>query len=415
MNETSSSILKTVTGHVLVVDDEENNRELLRDLLEEQGHQVTEAENGEQALERVKKAPPEVILLDVMMPGMDGFEVCRRLKADPETAPIPILLVTSLTGRSDRLTGIEAGANDFISKPIDTQDVLLRVRNAVYTRHLYNTVQENYEKVQKLEKEERVLLEKTLLGGIKVLTDVLSLANPTAFSHVARLKKYVGSIAKELGLANTWEFELAATFSLLGCIALPATLMDKVYSGAKLEDSERKMYLEHPKIGSDLIKNIPRLENIAAMISAQQKKFQRSAPNSELKKENRIALGGLILKTAQIFDQLLGATLPTADLFQQVEFKLGHNVPEIIEALRNLEASIERKVMISVSIDALDRTMVLAQDVRATNGLLLVPEGQEVTFPVIARLRNHAKGIGVIQPIQVSTKSGPGAEKKLTE
>ncbi len=411
MNETSSSILEPLTGHILVVDDEEQNRELLRDLLEEQGHQVTEAEYGEQALARVKKAPPDVILLDVMMPGMDGYEVCRRLKANPETAPIPILLVTALKERSERLAGIEAGANDFISKPIDNQELLLRVRNAVYTRHLYNRAQESSEKAQKLEKEQRVLLEKTLLGSIKVLTDVLSLANPTAFSHVSRLKKYVGSIAKELGLANIWEFELAATYSLLGCIALPATILDKVYTGAVLEDSEREMYLEHPKIGSDLIKNIPRLENIAAMISAQQKKFQRSAPNSDWKKENRIALGGFILKVAHIFDQLLSTTLPTADLFQQVEFKLGRNVPEIIEALRNLEAGIERKVMISVSIDALDRTMVLAQDVRAKNGLLLVPEGQEVTFPVIARLRNHDKGIGVIQPIQVNTKSGSGAKK----
>ena len=415
MNETSSSILETLTGHVLVVDDEEQNRDLLRDLVEEQGHQVTEADHGEQALASVKKAPPDVILLDVMMPGMDGYEVCRRLKADPETAPIPILLVTALKERSERLIGIEAGANDFISKPVDNQDVLLRVRNAVYTRHLYNTVQENYEEVQKLEKEERLLLEKTLLGSIKILTDVLSLANPTAFCHASRIKKYVGSIAKELGLANIWEFELAATFSLLGCIALPATLMDKVYTGSKLEDSERKMYLEHPKIGSDLIKHIPRLGNVAAMISAQQKKFQRSAPDSDLKKENRIALGGLILKTAQIFDQLLGATLPTADLFQQVEFKLGHNVPEMIEALRKIEAGIERKVMVSISIDALDRTMVVAQDILATNGTLLVPEGQEVTFPVIARLRNHDKGIGVIQPIKVSTKAGPSAPIKLTE
>ena len=106
-------------GRVLVVDDEEPNRVLLRDWLEAQGHAVTEAADGEQALEAVGSTAPDVILLDVMLPRMDGFEVCRRLKADARTAPIPILLITALTDRQDRLAGIQAGANDFLTKPID--------------------------------------------------------------------------------------------------------------------------------------------------------------------------------------------------------------------------------------------------------------------------------------------------------
>src|SRR5205823_5958408 len=114
-------------GRVLVVDDEEPNRLLLRDWLEAQGHEVTEAVDGEQTLELVASTPPDVILLDVMLPKVDGFEVCRRLKADARTAPIPILLITALTDRRDRLAGIQAGANDFLTKPIDTQDVALRV------------------------------------------------------------------------------------------------------------------------------------------------------------------------------------------------------------------------------------------------------------------------------------------------
>src|SRR5262245_28941008 len=96
------------SGRVLVVDDEEHNRVLLRDLLEARGHQVREAVDGEQALDEVASSAPDVILLDVMLPKVDGFEVCRRLKADARTAPIPILLITVLADRHDRLTGIEA-------------------------------------------------------------------------------------------------------------------------------------------------------------------------------------------------------------------------------------------------------------------------------------------------------------------
>jgi two-component system sensor histidine kinase/response regulator len=151
MNREGSDASWPSSGRVLIVDDEEPNRVLLRDLLEARGHQVTEAEDGEQALDEVASSAPDVILLDVMLPKMDGFEVCRRLKADAQTAPIPILLITVLTDRQDRLTGIEAGANDFLTKPIDTQDVPLRVGNALYTKRLYDQLADNYQRLRELE------------------------------------------------------------------------------------------------------------------------------------------------------------------------------------------------------------------------------------------------------------------------
>ena len=126
------------TGRVLVVDDEDYNRLLLRDLLAEQGHEVAEAADGVQALSAVAGHPPDIVLLDVMMPGMDGFEVCKRLKQEPQSAHIPVLMVTALRDREDRLQGIRAGADDFLSKPIDVQEVLLRVRNGIYAKQLFD-------------------------------------------------------------------------------------------------------------------------------------------------------------------------------------------------------------------------------------------------------------------------------------
>jgi CheY-like chemotaxis protein len=131
MNTAPSDVLTVQAGRVLVADDEENNRTLLRELLQAHGHEVTEAVDGEQALQEVTSSSPDVVILDVMMPKLNGFAVCRRLKEDPRTATVPILLITALADRQDRLTGIGAGANDFLTKPIDTQDVLLRVRDAI--------------------------------------------------------------------------------------------------------------------------------------------------------------------------------------------------------------------------------------------------------------------------------------------
>ena len=139
------------TGRVLVVDDEENNRQLLRVILEAQGHRVFEAVDGIGALERVVEDRPDVVLLDVLMPKMNGNDVCRKLKGSPQTASIPVILISGLRTREDMLKGIEAGANDFLSKPIDTRDVTLRVRNAVQTSHLYERLEESYNRLQKLE------------------------------------------------------------------------------------------------------------------------------------------------------------------------------------------------------------------------------------------------------------------------
>jgi two-component system, sensor histidine kinase and response regulator len=138
-------------GVVLVVDDEAMNRELLHDLLEVRAYTVLAASDGEEGLSIAREQLPDAVLLDVMMPRIDGFEVCRLLKADERTAFIPVLLVTSLDAREDRLKGIEAGANDFITKPIDSADLLLRVRNAVSTKRLYDQVARQYRHLQSLE------------------------------------------------------------------------------------------------------------------------------------------------------------------------------------------------------------------------------------------------------------------------
>lgn len=137
-------------GFVLVVDDEEQNRTLLRDPLEARGFEVMEAENGMQALEKIADRPPDVVLLDLMMPKMDGFEVCRRLRKYADTAHLPVLMITALSQRADRLMGIKAGANDFLNKPIDIQDVILRVGNAVYAKRLHDQLQLEQEKSERL-------------------------------------------------------------------------------------------------------------------------------------------------------------------------------------------------------------------------------------------------------------------------
>jgi signal transduction histidine kinase len=145
------SLTEGITGRILIVDDERAIRMVLRDVLEAEGHEVFEARDGGEALDAIARAAPDVALVDVMMPVADGPEVCRRLRADPATAFLPVLLMTGLTYRDERLRAIRAGASDFLVKPLDAQDVVLRVRNAVLAKRLFERVREDNERLRQLE------------------------------------------------------------------------------------------------------------------------------------------------------------------------------------------------------------------------------------------------------------------------
>ncbi len=120
-----------MSARILVVDDIMPNVKLLEAKLQNEYYNVICAYSGQEALEKVKNDRPDLVLLDVMMPEMDGFEVCRRIKADPETEHIPVVMVTALTESSDRVTGLEAGADDFLTKPLDDTALMSRVRSLV--------------------------------------------------------------------------------------------------------------------------------------------------------------------------------------------------------------------------------------------------------------------------------------------
>jgi adenylate cyclase len=127
-------------GHVLVVDDTPQNVKLLADLLRAEGYHVSTATSGPEALVSIAAEAPDLVLLDVMMPGMSGYEVCRRLRHDAGTSLLPVVLVTALDAGEERIKGIDAGADDFLTKPVNTAEMLARVRSLLRIRTLHETV-----------------------------------------------------------------------------------------------------------------------------------------------------------------------------------------------------------------------------------------------------------------------------------
>jgi adenylate cyclase len=130
-----------VTGaKILVVDDTPANLKLLVDVLSATGYAASGAVNGEEALAAIERDPPDLVLLDIMMPGLSGYDVCRRLRANPTTALLPVVLCTSLDPQQERLHGIEAGADDFITKPINRPELLARVKSLLRIKNLQDEV-----------------------------------------------------------------------------------------------------------------------------------------------------------------------------------------------------------------------------------------------------------------------------------
>jgi adenylate cyclase len=126
---------------ILVVDDTPNNVKLLADLLASRGYEVVTATDGDEGLERVRDSKPDLVLLDVMMPRMNGYDTCRAIRADPETGILPVVMVTALDPSGERIKGIEAGADDFLTKPINMQELLARVKSLLRIQSLFQQVE----------------------------------------------------------------------------------------------------------------------------------------------------------------------------------------------------------------------------------------------------------------------------------
>jgi len=141
------------TPAILVVDDNQQNRELLQAYLEDVECRTIPASDGPEALKIIAKDPPDLILLDVMMPKMSGFEVCRRVKNDPKTSDIPVIMVTALNEFGDIERGIDSGTDDFLSKPVNKLELLTRVKTMLKLKHLTDKLQRTLAYLNEIEKQ----------------------------------------------------------------------------------------------------------------------------------------------------------------------------------------------------------------------------------------------------------------------
>ncbi len=172
---------------VLIVDDEPRNLLILEGILAPLQYDLRQASNGSEALDQVAADPPDLVLLDVMMPGLSGFDVCRRLKSRPDTQFIPVVLVTALTDRDSRVTGIDAGADDFISKPVDSNELRARVRSLLRIKSFHDEKERAQQ--QLIQAERLAAVGELVAGSAHELNNPLAVASSLMQSAVEMLQE----------------------------------------------------------------------------------------------------------------------------------------------------------------------------------------------------------------------------------
>ncbi|QPK64564.1 response regulator [Methylomonas sp. LL1] len=242
-------------GIILVVDDTPASLKLLTNLLKEEGYKVRSAINGELALHSAAGNPPELILLDICMPEMDGYEVCRRLKHQADTHNVPVIFVSAVTDTDEKVKGFELGAVDFVTKPYQREELLARVRTHLEVNRLRNRLEELVdERTGKLVESEKKL-RAGLLDFIAAMAATVEMRDPYTAGHQRRVANLAVAIGRELPLAEDQleGLHLAGVVHDVGKIPVPAEILSMP---RRLSEIEFNLIKEHSKTGYEIMKSI---------------------------------------------------------------------------------------------------------------------------------------------------------------
>lgn len=273
-------------GSVLVVDDCEANSRLLSRLLVRDGHTVRTASNGDDALELISRDPPDLVLMDVMMPRKDGFEVCRALKRGASTRLIPVVLVTAFQDTPDKVKGLEAGADDFLAKPVNVPELRARVRSLLRLKR--NT--------DELESAESMLM---------LLAQTIEARDSYTEGHCQRLATYAVALGRVLGLSaeDLRTLQYGGFLHDIGKIAIPDAVLFKPKA---LSPSEYELVKQHTVVGDRLCSGLRSLSRVRGIVRHHHERLDGSGYPDGLRGD-AIPLLAQIMGIVDVYDALATA------------------------------------------------------------------------------------------------------------
>ena len=272
-----------LSGTILVADDTASNRELLEELLAAQGFTVITASDGAATLHELSRTPIDLVLLDVIMPHLNGFEVCEKIKNNPDTYLIPVIMITALSDRQDRLEGIKVGADDFLTRPVDRTELLARVGSLLKLK----------QRTDELERAESVLFS---------LARSIEGKDPYTHGHCERLAEYSGRLGEELGLTEDQITALrrAGVVHDVGKIAVPDAILLKP---GRLTPEEWAIIREHSVVGERICAPLKSFRLVLPIIRHHHEKCDGSGYPDGLRGE-AIPVTARVLQIVDVYDAL---------------------------------------------------------------------------------------------------------------
>jgi putative two-component system response regulator len=286
-----------MSSTILIVDDEAAGRQTLESILEGQGYKLEMAENGAQALEKARRILPDVILLDIMMPDMDGFEVCRRLRSDPLLAEVPIIILTALDDRKSLLKGLDAGADDYLTKPYDRYE--LRARLMGITRlNRYRKLLNERRNIEEAHAQLLSAYDATIEGWSRAM----DLRDKETEGHTLRVTELSLQLARRMGIS---EGELVfirhgALLHDIGKLGVPDAILHKT---GKLTGEEWVVMRKHPQFAYEMLYPIEYLRPALDIPYCHHEKWDGTGYPRGLKGEE-IPLAARIFAIVDVWDAL---------------------------------------------------------------------------------------------------------------
>jgi putative two-component system response regulator len=309
------------TGRILVVDDEATMRRLLEKLLRMEGYDVLLASSGEQALAEMIKHGADTVLLDMRMPGMTGLDVCRQIRSNPRSLHTPVVFITAVNDRELRRKGMEAGADDFLSKPFDEVELLARIRNCVRVKRYYDNIEQQKEQLELAVQERTAALNEAVAKLTRSQQDLRNSQEETIYrlaraaefrddetgQHLQRMSRYCQLIARRIGLdeATCELLRIASPMHDVGKLGIPDRILLKP---GRLTPDEFTIMKGHAEIGYRILVGsdaVP-LKMAATIAHTHHEKWDGNGYPRGLKGED-IPLHGRIAAIADVFDALTSA------------------------------------------------------------------------------------------------------------
>lgn len=296
-------------GNIVIIDDHPNNLRVLSGILQQHGYKVRPALDGEVALKSIRSSPPDLILLDIRMPGMDGYEVCRQLKRGEHTREIPVIFISALQDAEDKLAAFQAGGVDYVSKPFQMEEVLARVQTHLklyrLQRDLQGMVEERtrelistLESLQESRKQYADILEQT----IQAIALTLEKRDPYTAGHQWRTAQIAVEIARELGMeAHCIEgLRLGAMVHDIGKVYVPVEILNRP---GRLTQIEFSLIKTHPQVGYEIVQHIRFPWPVVEMILQHHERMNGSGYPNGLRGEE-IVFEARVLAVADVLEAM---------------------------------------------------------------------------------------------------------------